>query len=54
MCRKRIPPSVQGHMGKVLYFLSFSKIIRPLRGSTQKKYYEVTHRVQGEVHAKFG
>ncbi len=36
-----------------LGFLSFSKLY-PLGGGTQKKYFEVTHRVQGEAHAKFG
>ncbi len=52
-CRKRIPPSFLGHMGKVIFF-SFSKIIPPLGGSTQKKYFEVTHRYQWVAHAKFG
>ncbi len=52
-CRKRIPPPALGHLGK-LGFLSFSKIIPPLGGSTQKKYFEVTHRDHGVVHAKFG
>ncbi len=52
-CRKRTTPPALGHLGK-FGFLSFSKIIPPLGGSTQKKYFEVTHRVQGEVHAKFG
>ncbi len=35
-------------------FLSFSKIIPPMGGVNPKKYFEVTHRGQGEVHAKFG
>ncbi len=35
-------------------FLSFSKIIPPPGGVNPKKYFEVTHRVQGEAHAKFG
>ncbi len=52
-CRKRIPPSVLGHMGKVRIFEFFQKI-PPLRGVNLKKYFKVTHRDQGEDHAKFG
>ncbi len=53
-CSKIIPPSVLGHLGKVLIFLFFQNYTLPGGGATQKKYFEVTHRVQGEVHAKFG
>ncbi len=35
-------------------FFEFFQNYTPLGGSTEKKYFEVTHRVQGEVHAKFG
>ncbi len=40
-------------MGKCSDFFSFSKIIPP-RGVNPKKYFEVSHRVQGVAHAKFG
>ena len=52
-CRKRIPPSVLGHVGKVWIFEFFQNYTPP-GGVNQKKYFEVTHRVQGEAHAKFG
>ncbi len=52
-CRKRIPPSALGLIGKV-WFFSFSKIIPSLVGSTQKKNFEVTHRDQRVANAKFG
>ncbi len=50
MCRKRIPPSVLGHMGKVGIFEFFQNYTPP-GGVNPKKYFEVTHRVQGKVHA---
>ncbi len=50
--RKRIPPSVLGHMGKVGIFEFFSKIIPPQGGGCQPK--KVFHRDQREAHAKFG
>ncbi len=34
--------------------MSFSKTYTPLRGVNTKKFPEVTCRVQGNVHAKFG
>ncbi len=57
---KKVPQKVQqkdsalcpGPFGESFDF--FPKIIPSLGGPTQKKYFEVTHRVQGEVHAKFG
>ncbi len=45
--------SVLVHREEVIFF-SFSKIIPSLGGGQQKKYFVVTHRVQGEVYAKFG
>ncbi len=43
-------PRPFGEVGIFEFFQNYT----PLGGSTQKKYFEVTHRVQGEVHAKFG
>ena len=40
-------------MGKFGFF-EFFKNYAPLGGSTQKKYFEVTHRAHGMAHAKFG
>ncbi len=45
--------SVLGHVGKFGYF-HFFKLYHPLGVVNQKKFFKVTHRVQGEVHAKFG
>ncbi len=43
-----------GPNGESLDFLSFSKIIPPWGRVNAKKYFEITHRYQGVLHAKFG
>ncbi len=45
---KRIPPSVQGHLGAIWIFefsQNYSRI-PPFGGSTQNKLFEVTHRAR--------
>ncbi len=46
-------PALSWAKWRKLDFLSFTKIY-PRWGVNPKKYFEVTNRVQGEVHAKFG
>ncbi len=48
-----IPHSTLGHKG-IVWIFEFFQIYTPPGGINPKKNFEVTHRYQGVIHAKFG